>query len=145
MALLISTVFITFAKIFEPFFSQALQPACLSQQSLTEATGDFPFADDAGETGDGIGAARDADVGMFAVRENIIGNDAPAIGLRKLHRWHRSRRFFVEHRSQLGFGNDLLKNRELGAVEMLSLLIGVQMHPEHKIPVCITSRAFGLQ
>ena len=64
---------------------------------------------------------------MFAVWKNVIGNDALSVALRKVHSRDRSWRLFVEHRAQFGFSNDLLKDGELGAVEVFSLLVRAQM------------------
>ena len=64
---------------------------------------------------------------MFAVWKNIAGYDALAVCLGKLNQWHWTRRLFVEDRAQLGFRNDLFKHGELGAVEMIFLLLVVEM------------------
>ena len=64
---------------------------------------------------------------MFPMRENIVGDDALAVCLRKLNQRHWTRRLFIQNRAQLGFSNNLLKNGELGAVEMIFLLFGIEM------------------
>ncbi len=64
---------------------------------------------------------------MLAVWKNIVGYDALAICLRESNQRHWLRRLFIENRAQFRFRNDLFKHRELSAVEMFFLLIGVEM------------------
>ncbi len=52
----------------------------------------------------------------------IVRNDAPTITLWEIHRRCSTRRLFIKHGPQFGFCNDLFKNGEFGAIEMLLLL-----------------------
>lgn len=61
---------------------------------------------------------------MLAVRENVVGNDAPTIASGKFYQRQRAGRLFVEHSAEPGLGNHFFKHGEFCAIKLVPLLGG---------------------
>ena len=102
-------VFGAFGEVFEASFGKALQALSLRKECRAQPAFDASLADTAGEAGDCGGTASDADVRVFAVREDAVGDDATSIGLGQLDELSLARGFFVEDCAKLGLRDGFLK------------------------------------
>jgi hypothetical protein len=110
-------------EIFQPGFGEPFEPFCLGEKGGAEAALHAAFADSTCEAGNGGGAASDADVRVLAVWVNAGRDDPAVVGFWQFNEFGCAWRLFIEDRSELGFGDESLKNSEFSTVKIVAALI----------------------
>ena len=116
-------IFNAFREIFQASFGKALKAPGLREKCSAQATFNAAFTDSACEACDRRSAASDANVRVFAMREDAVRYDPTRIGLRQVNEFSLARWFFVEDRSEFRVAYDFLKDSEFGAVEISPALV----------------------